>query len=254
MKEIRIGTRFVSLAKTLDDDENGQERVTPAGSLGRVTSVDDHGKQGLTYGFAFQSTGGCGFLLEAELRDAGRFRLLDSTEGDVLLLLVGDQQHATILAALRYYQEQGMGEPANRSDAIHQIATCGEELVSLDADAIDVLCEEINCSSTITNGSVLAGNEAVFSYLDLSTGHVSEETMHWLGDATPAKSHCMGITIAPYEYGAFVSVPSDAAAFEELECADDLKAVLHYAKGLNCDVVRFDSDGDTVPGLPHFNW
>lgn len=254
MKEINIGTRFVSLANTLDDDENGQARVTPAGSLGKVTSVDDHGKQGLTFGFVFPATGGCGFLLEAELRDVERFRLLDSTEGDVLLLLVDDQQHATILAALRYYQEQGMGEPANRSDAIHEIATRGDELISLDADAIDSLCEEINCSPAITTGSVLAGNQELFSYLDLATGHVSEETMEWLSEATPAKSHCMGLMIAPYEYGAFVSVPGDTKAFEELECADDLKAVLHYARGLNCDVVRFDRDGDTVPGLPHFNW
>jgi hypothetical protein len=50
----------------------------------------------------------------------------------------------TILAALRYYQELGKGEPANRSDSIHDIATDGGDDISLDSDGIDELCEEIN--------------------------------------------------------------------------------------------------------------
>lgn len=60
------------------------------------------------------------------------------------ILLVDDQQHATVLAALRYYQEQGMGEPEKRSDDIHDIATCGDTVISLDTAAIDLLCEQIN--------------------------------------------------------------------------------------------------------------
>lgn len=50
---------------------------------------------------------------------------------------------ATILAALRFYQGAGMGEPDNRSDAIHAIATDGD-VISLDAAAIDTLCESLN--------------------------------------------------------------------------------------------------------------
>jgi hypothetical protein len=66
---------------------------------------------------------------------------------------VSHDEHATILAALRYYQEQGMGEPDNRSNAIHEIATAsytdhkGEEhevLSSLDDEWIDKLCERVN--------------------------------------------------------------------------------------------------------------
>lgn len=98
------------------------------------------------------------------------------------------------------------------------------------------------------------GASVNFSYLDLSTGHLSEATMDWLNEATPARSHCSGLTIAPYEFGAFVSVPGESEAIDELECADDLKAVLRYARGINCDVLRFDSDGSTVSGLPRFNW
>jgi len=51
---------------------------------------------------------------------------------------------ATILAALRFYQEKGQGEPFERSDAIHDIATNGGEVVSLDAAGIDDLCERLN--------------------------------------------------------------------------------------------------------------
>lgn len=50
----------------------------------------------------------------------------------------------TILAALRFYQQKGQGDPANRSDDIHDIATNGGADVSLDADAIDDLCERVN--------------------------------------------------------------------------------------------------------------
>lgn len=54
---------------------------------------------------------------------------------------------ATILAALRYYQEQGMGDPDNRSDVLHGIATNDDREVSLDDEGIDALCEKLNAAS-----------------------------------------------------------------------------------------------------------
>lgn len=61
-----------------------------------------------------------------------------------MLLNISTQRQATILAALRFYQEKGMGDPDNRSQAIHDIATACDTVISLDADAIDELCEGIN--------------------------------------------------------------------------------------------------------------
>ena len=58
---------------------------------------------------------------------------------------IADFEHATILAALRYYQSKGMGDPNNRSLAIHEIATNDDEVISLDADGIDSLCMRLNC-------------------------------------------------------------------------------------------------------------
>ena len=59
---------------------------------------------------------------------------------------IDDDEMATILAALRYYQRHGQGDPFKRSDAIHDIATNGGKLTSLDDAAIDALCERLNCS------------------------------------------------------------------------------------------------------------
>lgn len=51
---------------------------------------------------------------------------------------------ATILAALRFYQAGGQGDPANRSDDIHNIATDLDEEISLDDGGIDRLCYKLN--------------------------------------------------------------------------------------------------------------
>lgn len=65
----------------------------------------------------------------------------------MLKLRVTDQELHAILAALRFYQERGQDGPANRTDAIHDIATNGGEMVSLDAAGIDELCERLNTES-----------------------------------------------------------------------------------------------------------
>lgn len=80
------------------------------------------------------------------------------------LYALDDQDHATILAALRFYQEKGMGEPANRSDDIHEIATCGDTVISLDDHGIDMLCEEFNggaITSMTEIEQILAGDTLV---------------------------------------------------------------------------------------------
>lgn len=54
------------------------------------------------------------------------------------------QQHATILAALRWYQACGMGDPDSRPDWLHDIAWANGDTTSLDDEGIDELCYEIN--------------------------------------------------------------------------------------------------------------
>lgn len=57
-------------------------------------------------------------------------------------------QLATVLAALRYYQQQGLGDPTLRPLAIHDIASNYDQIVSLDAQGIDELCEALNTAAT----------------------------------------------------------------------------------------------------------
>lgn len=68
--------------------------------------------------------------------------------------MLEDAEINTILAALRYYQEKGQGNPSRRSDAIHDIAIGGdwENNTSLDADEIDILCEKINTGFKVASG------------------------------------------------------------------------------------------------------
>lgn len=61
------------------------------------------------------------------------------------LYLLDLAELSTVLAALRYYQANGQCEPGNRSDEIDEIATCGDEVKSLDEYDIDALCERLNC-------------------------------------------------------------------------------------------------------------
>lgn len=64
------------------------------------------------------------------------------------VLSIDAAERATILAALRYCQQQGQGDPSNRSDEIHDIATDGDNQISLDDEGIDVLCEKVNFGET----------------------------------------------------------------------------------------------------------
>ncbi len=57
---------------------------------------------------------------------------------------ISNQEFNTILAALRYYQWDGLGDPVNRPAEIHDIATDGGDQISMDDAGIDALCERIN--------------------------------------------------------------------------------------------------------------
>lgn len=51
----------------------------------------------------------------------------------------------TIIAALRYWQQQGMCDPVNRSDVMHDLATNGGEVMSsLDDESLDELVMGLN--------------------------------------------------------------------------------------------------------------
>lgn len=55
-----------------------------------------------------------------------------------------DAQHATVLAALRFYQQEGLRDRATRWPLIDDIATNSGQVKALRSTQIDDLCEAIN--------------------------------------------------------------------------------------------------------------
>lgn len=108
-----------------------------------------------------------------------------------------------------------------------------------------VLVDESSPSATPQSN----GNTQPLAYLDVSTSHLSEETRFWLDEG----SHGEPITVAPYEYGAFVSVPPfNEEGYEPPDLPEDLMTVLRYAAERGCVIVRFDADGYTYSDLPFY--
>ncbi len=100
------------------------------------------------------------------------------------VLCIDTAEKATILAALRYYQQQGLGDPSNRSEEIHDIATDSGNQISLDEEGIDVLCEKVNFGETPLiciglHGGLVTGvsstAEVHFVVLDYDTEGASDE-------------------------------------------------------------------------------
>lgn len=89
------------------------------------------------------------------------------TEKATGLYDLDDADHATVLAALRFYQQNGQGNPENRSMRIHELATNGGEVMaSLDDAGIEALCESLNHAG-LTFGDVVqligSGPEDVYA-------------------------------------------------------------------------------------------
>jgi hypothetical protein len=100
----------------------------------------------------------------------------------------------------------------------------------------------------------------ILQYLDLSTGHVKQETMHTLQKlATPYwfDSSWPAMTIAGYDCGVFVTVPPlnepDVAKQAE-NLPPELANVLWGAFRVGAALIRFDADGEIDPTLPYFEW
>ncbi|HRG54987.1 MAG: hypothetical protein JNG82_08620 [Opitutaceae bacterium] len=92
------------------------------------------------------------------------------------------QEHATVLAALRFYQMQGLADdPALRPDIIHDIATgCDGSVVSLNGSGIDVLCERLNTNDPTTR---------TVQVLRLAIGRAEAELGRWPETGTGSTEH-----------------------------------------------------------------
>lgn len=61
------------------------------------------------------------------------------------IVIEDDQERNTILAALRWYECSGFGDPQRQPDWVFDIASDGDTNTTLNDEAIDHLCQRINC-------------------------------------------------------------------------------------------------------------
>lgn len=87
---------------------------------------------------------------------------------------------------------------------------------------------------------------AVIRVADLSTGHVTRETMDDLQADIAAQARAG----ATYPEGCWLFVPEDADEDE----APSLRAVFSWARKNGFDWIRLDADGCRVEDLPFYEW
>lgn len=89
---------------------------------------------------------------------------------------------------------------------------------------------------------------SVRRYLDVSTEHVPSSLLNQAGglNAIP------GVHAYAYDYGTWLIVPSPDGPEKPIP-AEILK-LWEYARLQDCDVIRLDADGETIDGLPVYEW
>lgn len=85
----------------------------------------------------------------------------------------------------------------------------------------------------------------IYKYLDLSTGHITNETANWL-DTNPEGV----IVYSKGGYGWFIHVSEE---FDD-EVPKELVTVLEYARKKKCNWLVLDADGELIDELEHFDW
>lgn len=104
----------------------------------------------------------------------------------------------------------------------------------------------------------------IYRYLDLSTGHLSEEEANEVCGGHCAPFPFGDLEHSPrvigHEYGAWVHVPEIAEQTDEEDTAaleksrPNLAACLARARALDCNWINFDQDAGRDPELPTFDW
>lgn len=100
---------------------------------------------------------------------------------------------------------------------------------------------------------------ATYTYLDVSTAHVTQEEMEAITVAGRRGSFDPLLRVsAEYRYGAYLAVPdedddSESAAARRAEFPN-VQAMFERARELDAIIVRLDRDGDTDPKLPVYDW
>ncbi len=96
------------------------------------------------------------------------------------------------------------------------------------------------------------------AYLDLSIDHLTTDTRVELHISTANERMARGwpaLTIAPYGYGYFITVPDVMApgvSEQMYNLPPDLAFLLTHAASEECELIRFDTDGYVDGDLPWY--
>lgn len=96
---------------------------------------------------------------------------------------------------------------------------------------------------------------AVYQYLDVSTAHITKETMNQIVAYTdlPAGDRGWLPIVAVYPEGAFLWVPEELQDHAP-DLPADLNRLLKIAKAQGCHLIRLDADADVIDGLMTYEW
>lgn len=90
-------------------------------------------------------------------------------------------------------------------------------------------------------------DSVIRTFLDLSTGHLREETCRRLGDYEGVIAHNL-------RYGWLLFVPDTADGRDTSDWPDELTTIVRLAQSCGCAYVLLDADGPHVAELPVFDW
>lgn len=86
----------------------------------------------------------------------------------------------------------------------------------------------------------------IAKYLDISTTHLTKETVDGLGPDKWPYSY-------PYEEGVFITVSDDDSTLMN-QLPADLQTLLKYALDHNIQLLRLDRDAEEIGALPKYEW
>lgn len=86
--------------------------------------------------------------------------------------------------------------------------------------------------------------------LDLSTGHVSKETIQFLDEQADSEGETSFIVYKKIPWGFFFPVFPE----ERPDLPEDLQRLLNYANDHSCTWIMLDADGEIVDELPFADW
>ena len=151
-----------------------------------------------------------------------------------------DEKNISIPCVDPYEQEDRLQD--DNSAAIY-----GSEYFELEDRVCDVLDKALN-----DDGADFPNSSSIYKCLDVSTGHLTQETVNELD-----LDNIAYVTAYTYKEGLFIVVPDMDISDVKRAAADwpnDLKDLFAFARRKDCLLIRLDRDSEEADDLPKYEW